>query len=101
MLGACIDKTLPNFAGLGVDDNVAGFDYGTAVGSVDTATAHDARRNRDHLRPRRGASEVRGRIIVIVDAYDSSDRSKVAPFPRKHDEVIDRIAGVMPGLPIP
>lgn len=107
-VGRCIDKALGSFRELGVAGEVVVADNGSTDGSVEIARAHGARvvsaaRRGYGSALQAGIAGAKGPFVVMGDADDSYDFSRLSPFVerlRAGDELVvgNRFrGGIRPG----
>lgn len=97
-LGQCIDKAMRAFAVLGIVGEVVVADNGSSDTSIAVAEAHGARVVTETRRGygaalMAGIASARGRIVVMADADDSYDWSRIGDFLTKIDEGFDLVMG--------
>ncbi len=97
-LAICIDKARNAFASSGIRGEVVVADNGSTDGSIEIAQEHGARvvsvKDRGYGAALRGGiASARGEFIVMGDADDSYDFSKVPDFVRKWREGFDVVMG--------
>ncbi len=97
-LGLCIEKAMRAFAALGVVGEVVVADNGSSDASIAVAEAHGARvvteaRKGYGAALMAGIAAARGRVVVMADADDSYDWSRIGDFVTKIDEGFDLVMG--------
>ncbi|MBD3379124.1 MAG: glycosyltransferase [Candidatus Omnitrophica bacterium] len=97
-VGICVDKALGSFKASGRNGEVIVVDNGSTDRTVEVAEEAGARVVKESRKGygsalKRGIAEARGKYIIMGDADDTYDFSKIRPFMKKLEKGVDLVMG--------